>query len=160
MSLQWATEEKEEQLFNVTALLLYRRQNKVLLIKMLWKMTNAISMYGVIISVMQQKRFMLIFSWCLNSVSLVIVLFKTWYFNQINTWKHLTIFLVSPILSFSFTDLFFQNGISSDCLPSMISHGLQGNGLRHANCSFEKQEVQNFVNVTGNNELDWLWLLK
>lgn len=36
----------------VTALLLFRRQNKVLLRTMLWKMPNAIKMYGII-SIMQ-----------------------------------------------------------------------------------------------------------
>lgn len=32
--------------------------------------------------------------------------------------------------------------------------------LDHTNCSFEEQEVLIFAYVTGNNELDWLQLLK
>lgn len=44
--------ERRAALFNMTAVLLYRRQNKVLLMTMLWKMPNAIQMYGII-SIMQ-----------------------------------------------------------------------------------------------------------
>lgn len=44
--------ERRAALFNMTALLLYRRQNKVLKLTMLWKMPNAIQMYGII-SIMQ-----------------------------------------------------------------------------------------------------------
>ena len=40
----------------------------------------------------------------------------------------------------------------------MISHRLQC--LDHTNYSLKNQEVQNFVYVTRDNELDWLWLLK